>query len=268
MYLVDYHTHSSYFSLDAQSTMEELCESAIFRGISELCITEHCDVNGWDGQPCEFDDDSYYNMLDRMRGMYGERLTVLSGLELGQPTQNEELADRYSKNPRLDFIIGSLHNLDGIEDFYFLKYPDEDYCRSLIERYFIEQREMVELADFDVLGHIGYPLRYMQSREGINIDFSEFTDEIVSLFRSLAQAGKGIELNTSGLRQPFGKTLPTPDLVKLYRECGGEIITLGSDAHIARDIGAGITEGKEILSAAGFNYLTVYRSRQPQFIKI
>jgi histidinol-phosphatase (PHP family) len=154
MYLVDYHTHSSYFSPDGRSTMEELCEAAIARGISELCVTEHCDVNGWDGKPCELDDDSYYDMLDRMRGIYGERLIILSGLELGQPTQNMDLARRYASNPRLDFIIGSLHNLEGFEDFYFLEYPDEESCRPLISRYFSEQYEMVEKADFDVLGHI------------------------------------------------------------------------------------------------------------------
>jgi histidinol-phosphatase (PHP family) len=268
MYLVDYHTHSSYFSPDGRSTMEELCEAAIARGISELCVTEHCDVNGWDGKPCELDDDSYYDMLDRMRGIYGERLIILSGLELGQPTQNMDLARRYASNPRLDFIIGSLHNLEGFEDFYFLEYPDEESCRPLISRYFSEQYEMVEKADFDVLGHIGYPLRYIQGRAGISFDVSEFTEEIIELFRVLVREGKGIELNTSGLRQPYGKTMPTPDLVKLYRECGGEIITLGSDSHIARDIGAGIKEGMEILEAAGFTHFTVYRRREPQFVRI
>jgi histidinol-phosphatase (PHP family) len=248
--------------------MEEICEAAISRGLSEICFTEHCDLVGWDGTPCEFDDKSYYEMLDRMREIYGDSLTILSGIELGQPTQNMDFARRYSSSSQLDFIIGALHNLEDTEDFYALEYPDVDFCRPLISRYFSEQCEMAEKADFDVLAHLGYPLRYIQGRAGLDFDFSGYTEEIVELFRTLVRKGKGIELNTSGLRRPYGKTMPTPDLVKLYRECGGEIITIGSDSHNASDIGAGVTEGIEILKAAGFTHFTVYRHREPQFIKI
>jgi histidinol-phosphatase (PHP family) len=268
MYPVDYHTHSSYFSPDAASTMEELCEAAISKGVKELAITEHCDVNGWNGVPCDFDEELYFIALDRVREKYEDHLTLVYGLELGQPSQNSELAKRYSSNPKLDFIIGSLHNLNETEDFYFLEYPDIDACRALIERYFIELREMIEFGGFDVLGHISYPLRYIRGRAGLGFDFTEYHSEIADIFRLLIASGMGIELNTSGLRQPFGQTMPTPDIVKLYRECGGEIVTLGSDAHSAQDVGSGIPEGIAILQDAGFRYLTVYKDRKPSFVEI
>jgi histidinol-phosphatase (PHP family) len=268
MYLVDYHTHSSDFSPDAVSSMEELCEAAISRGVRELAITEHCDVNGWNGIPCDFDEEPYFAALDKLRLKYGGRLTVVCGLELGQPPQNSELATRYSSNPKFDFIIGSLHNLNGEEDFYFLKYPDAKTCQTLMERYFTELREMIVFGGFDVLGHISYPLRYIRGRDGLDFDFSGYTAELEDIFRLLAASGMGIELNTSGLRQPIGETMPVPDIVGLYRRCGGEIITLGSDAHAARDVGTGIAEGISVIRDAGFKYLTVYKNRKASFIKI
>lgn len=268
MYLVDYHTHSSYFSPDAASTMEEMCEAAIAKGVRELAFTEHCDVNGWNGIPCDFDEELYITALDRVKEEYGDRLTVVYGIELGQPTQNSGLAKRYLSSPGLDFIIGSLHNLRGMEDFYLLEYPDMDTCRALMERYFAELREMIGYGGFDVLGHISYPLRYIRGRAGLEFDFSEYTSELSDIFRLLAASGLGIELNTSGLRQPVGQTMPAPDIVRLYRECGGEIITLGSDAHTAGDVGAGISEGIAVLKDAGFKYFTVYKGRKASFVKI
>ena len=117
MYLVDYHTHSSYFSPDGRSTMEELCEAAIARGISELCVTEHCDVNGWDGKPCELDDDSYYDMLDRMRYLRREAHHSVGSGTRSADTEYGPGTPICIKS-EVDFIIGSLHNLEGFEDFY------------------------------------------------------------------------------------------------------------------------------------------------------
>jgi len=268
MYLADYHTHTSCFSPDGRSTVDELCQSAVQTGLRELCITDHYDVNGWNGEPYDFSEDEYYETLSEARERYGGELLLLIGREIGQATQNRELAERISSDPRLDFVIGSLHNLAGYDDFYFLDYPDIERCRTLTELYLSELRELILLGGFDVLGHLGYPLRYIRGRAGLDFDYSGYLTEISGLYRLLISSGKGIEVNTSGLRQAFGQTMPSFDLIELYRQCGGEIITIGSDAHAAQDVGAGIAEGQEMLRAAGFEYFTVYRGRKPSFVKL
>jgi len=268
MYFADYHTHSSDFSPDGRSAIDEMCRSAVRSGLNELCITDHCEVNGWNGVPYDFMNDEYFEALSEVRERFKEEIHLLIGREVGQATQNRELAAEIAADPRLDFIIGSLHNLTGYEDFYFLDYPDIERCRYLTELYLGELRELILLGGFDVLGHLGYPLRYIRGRAGLDFDYTGYHAEISELYRLLVSEGKGIEVNTSGLRQPFGQTMPSTDLIKLYRQCGGEIVTIGSDAHDARDVGAGVAEGQELLRAAGFKYFTIYRGRKPSFIKL
>ncbi len=267
MFFADYHTHS-HLSPDGENTIAELCRSAIGAGLSELCITDHSDVNGWNGTPYDFPLEEFFVEFAEAKEEFGGRLKLISGSEVGQATQNKEAAQKLYRDPRYDFIIGSLHNLADELDFYLLPYPDMDTCHSYIRRYFAELLDFVNFTGFDVLGHLSYPLRYMRGRGSMDIDFSGYYDEIRTIFKALIENGNGIEINTSGLRQELGSTMPSPDLVKLYRECGGEIITVGSDAHQAHHIGAGIREGYDILRSSGFKYVTVYSKREPKFIKI
>ena len=143
-----------------------------------------------------------------------------------------------------------------------------DKIYDLLERYFTELNEMCRTNSFDVLGHLTYCLRYMKQRHGIEPDISRFDDIIADSFRTLAQNGKGIEINTSGLRQGFGETFPNLRYTKLFREMGGEIISVGSDAHTAEDIGKNVRDGIEIAKAAGFTRIAYFKKRQPQFIAI
>ena len=117
-------------------------------------------------------------------------------------------------------------------------------------------------------GKMTYTLRYIEGDHGIHVDMKHYEEIIRESFKLLIQNGKGIEINTSGLRQKYGKTFPDLYWVKIYRELGGEIISLGSDSHCAADIGKGIAEGAEIARDAGFDYLCFFKERKPNFIKI
>lgn len=97
------------------------------------------------------------------------------------------------------------------------------------------------------------------------MDYKERLEEILKI---IIRNGKGMEVNTSGLRQSAEECLPGLDIISFYKQLGGEIITVGSDAHIADDVGKGIREAIEIIKLAGFNFMTVYTSRQPSMIKI
>ena len=127
---------------------------------------------------------------------------------------------------------------------------------------------MAEWGKFDVLGHLTYPLRYICGDSGIFVDMERYAHIIDEIFRTLIKKGCGIEINTSGLRQKIGVTLPELRYVKRYYDLGGRIITVGSDAHRTEDLGKGTETGIEIARSAGFTEIACYKNRNPIFIKI
>ena len=285
MNYMDCHTHSS-FSPDGKNSLEEMCEKAVNLGISVLSVTDHCDCNFWYPADHYFKDTdgvtdlmmygsgNYSNKsIEKQKSLkekYRGKLSLLCGIELGQPLQNEEKAEEIAENSDLDFIIGSHHQNQGKDDFYYIDYNkmDRQEIYFLMEEYFCQVLDMCKWGKFDVLGHLTYPLRYICGDCGIEFDLSRYNDIIEEIFKTLIEKGKGIEINTSGLRQKIGKTLPGIEYVKMFREMGGEIITLGSDAHCTEDIGKGIPEGIEIAGQAGFKYVAYFQNRKPVFVKI
>lgn len=260
MPLMDLHTHSD-SSPDGEEPTTSLCEAAVERGLFALAITDHCEVNVFK-EEC-YDRSIKQSMFEivKAREVFRSRLKVLVGVELGQATQDLSCAELVAK-AGFDFIIGSLHNLRGRPDFAFLDYEEEN-VEPLLEEYFTQVLELARWGKFDVLGHLTYPLRYIMGEQGIEVCLDRYQEQIDEIFKALIQNGCGIEVNTSTLRQPLGRTMPELSQVRRYRELGGEIITVGSDAHCARHVGAGIREGIALLEAAGFTHMTYFEKRKP-----
>lgn len=263
--LVDMHTHSEH-SFDADDKVEELVLSAIDKGVKILSITDHCDIDGEDldiNTLCT----NQLGDIQRCIDCYGDKIKILKGLEIGQGVYRKEKTDYLLSNYSYDFILGSIHNLDGMEDFYFLDYSRYD-VNALLERYFNDLYELCEWGRFDSLAHLTYPLRYITGREGIEVDLTRFGSLIDGVFRSLIKNGKALEINSSGLFQELGDTMPSIGLVKRYRELGGELITVGSDSHSAGRIAQGIEQALDIAKSCGFKKVTVFEKHQPMFIDI
>ncbi len=284
---IDCHTHTN-LSPDGENTPAQMCERAIELGLSAYAITDHCECSTWfeekyyrdRGVPKSEDPfvvydykSRFYNAEDCMQKLkmqYGAKLNLVCGAELGQPTQGYEGANEVAENSNLDFIIGSLHQIRNHDDFAFLKYDDKANAdiRNLLTAYYEEMLEMANWGKFDVLGHLTYPLRYIEGEAGIPVDMKPYEELIREIFKQLISNGKGIEINTSGLYQQYGKTFPTFEYVKLYNNMGGEILSVGSDSHCIANLGRGVELGAEIAKTAGFRYLTYFKNRKPQFMKI
>ena len=272
MRLMDYHTHSS-CSPDGENTITELAFAAVRAGLTELAVTDHYDIGGDESWSGYYDVTKYRAQLQDAREQLNaahaaDKLTLVSGVELGQgahdPAKAQSLLDAYP----YDFVIGSLHNLRGMKDFYFLPYENEAACYGLIQRYLDELLEIARMGRFDVLGHLTYPLRYMAGKHRLQVDFRPYEDRLRSLFTLLAQSGKGVEVNTSGLRGTLKKAMPDLWCLKLYRACGGEIVTVGSDAHTAGEVGVHVKDSYRLLQEAGFAHVCAFRQRKPDMIKI
>ncbi len=257
--LFDHHTHSVR-SFDGNHPVFALAKQAVERGVSILAVTDHCDL----GLQCTADWEERLagsiREIAEARKDFGGRLTLLTGIELGQPLHDLARAERILSENRFDLVLCSLHNLRETEDFYFFQ-DDRSRYAPLLERYFSELLEMTRWGNFDVLSHITYPYRYLGYQDTSPI--SSFEEILRELFTLLAQNGKALEINTSGLyRSPDGRTMPELWELRLFRECGGELVTLGSDAHRAEHVGGGIDAGLALLRAAGFRYQATFANRQ------
>jgi histidinol-phosphatase (PHP family) len=248
--------------------MREMAAAAQSAGLSVLCITDHCDMLDAGGSRQFFYDwDPVLGQREEMLRLYGGKLELPMGLELSMSHVDPDAARRILAQPGLDFVIGSILNHSeaaGGTDFYYGAYTDLEICHRTLDDYFSSMALLAPLDTYDVLGHIIYPLRYMNARDGQTVTLDRYADRIRAILRSAAEHGHGIELNTW-----TGKTVePWLPVLKLYKECGGEIVTTGSDAHIPEGVGRGIAQVYDLLLHTGFRYITVFRDRRPQFIKL
>lgn len=273
MQLFDFHIHST-CSDDAKDSMTDMALACAKAGIEVVCFTDHFDLDDYrTGEPISDPLAVWPTVLQQYaeakaacEGIIDLRL----GMELGEANHNPALAARCAAQPELDFVLGSTHNLRSTTDFYYLQYQSLDHCYALLDTYMAELLELAALDCFDCMSHIGYTRRYMLAA-GYDavITLDRYGDQLDQIYRTLIQNGRGIEINCSGFRHPgIATSIPDLPLLKRYRELGGEIITIGTDAHRLSDVGLFLREGYELLAEAGFRYVCLYRNRTPEFIKL
>jgi histidinol-phosphatase (PHP family) len=267
------HTH---FSPDGKNpegiwtTPEVMIEAAVKNGLDGICFTEHCECNNSVSIRPQYprwpllDADGYFDTVSALKNKYPLKICV--GVEIGQGTQGPECAKRYIDAKPWDFILASNHNLRGEYDFSYMGYDGKD-LDDLCKRYFEELYEVVEWGQFDVLAHLFYFIRYFY-RAGYEYDIRRCNSLMADVFRLLIKKDKGIEVNTSSLNGPYKNTIPGLDQLKLYRELGGEIVTIGSDAHYPDNVGLGGDITREMMREAGFKYVAFYENRKPSFMPI
>lgn len=269
VYFCDYHIHSG-FSFDGHQSIGDICETAIQRGIREIAVTDHYDIDGviqayYPPYYAEKAKKEIYETKEKYKG----KLIITHGIELGQPHLYKKEAEDFVKKYNFEFIIGSLHNLKGVPDFSFMRYDTmpEELCENLWLRSLDELYDMLSFEYIHTVGHITYPIRYM-NRYGKDIDLKKYYDHIIKIYKKIIEKGICLEVNTSGLRQEMNSTLPNKELLCLYKECGGELLTCGSDAHRSEHIGSGISAAYELIKETGFGYIAVYHGGKIEMIKI
>ena len=264
MYLADYHTHSR-ISPDAGRSMTAMAEAAIAAGLDELCFTDHVEPVEWGltTPRASYPWEALAKEFAEAKAAMGDRITLRLGIELGDAPWTFENTERLlTQAPPLDFIIGSIHMLpakyDG-RDLYFFDPKDEAEARVGIADYLEEVRQLAAWGKFSVLGHLTLPLRYLNENRGFQLTFDGFEAEVEEIFRTLIRQGRGIELNTNRGNTP----LPDGKWLRMYRQLGGEIITLGSDAHSRRYVGCAIRESQRLLRECGFARFCTFDRMEP-----
>lgn len=280
--LCDCHLHTE-FSGDSETPVRAQLEKAISLGMKTICITDHHDYSapgspptGEDGTSFMLDFDTYIPALRAVREEYRDRIELLIGVELGLELRNrdylKDLVGRYGDS--FDFIIGSSHCVDHL-DPYFPKYftlsplgdgPGAE--RERYERYFDVTRRRIETLDcFDSFGHLDYIVRYGPNRNRF-YSFDSYRETIEPVLAALIRHDRALEVNTGGFKYGLGHPNPHEDIIRRYREMGGRLITVGSDAHVPEYVGYEFGRTREILCSCGFREYTVYRGRKPEFVPL
>jgi len=268
MYLSDYHFHTR-CSTDSQATLAQQAKAAMAAGVQELCVTDHWNLLDQQGNrlTAVYDWGPSLEQWKKLRGRWPGKLELRLGVEVGNGVLDPAAVDASLTIPELDFVIGSLHSQSAAAGGRGIFTVSRECAKkedgvAIIDDYMDMLEELVGTGGWDVLGHVIYPLRYIPAE--YELDLRPWWDRLAEVFRAVIAQGKGVELNTSA-----GATVGQwRDVLALYRDLGGEVLTLGSDAHRPQHMAAAFPRALELIRELGFRYLCVYRRRTPLFCKI
>ena len=284
----DYHIHTE-FSDDSREPMENQIERAIELGLEEICFTDHVDYGikkdweegnivwrGGDGMSYDASKmdplanvnyQEYFGKLLRMKETYKGRIRIRQGLEFGIQSgtipQYERLWGRYGE--QLDFALLSIHQVDN-KEFWTQEFQSGKTQKEYNLAYYQEiLKVMQQFKHYSVLAHLDLIIRY--DKNGV-LPFRGVRDIIAEILGTAIEDGKGIEINTSSWHYGLSDTQPSRDILRLYRDLGGRIVTIGSDAHTTRYLGDHIRDAQEILREIGFTEICTFEHMIPVFHKI
>lgn len=267
----DYHLHSS-FSGDSDTPMEAMIQQGIALGLTQMCFTEHNDFDYpvTDSDPAgkfELNPDSYLYDFIKYKEKYADKINLCFGVELGLQQHLSRKNAAFAKAHEYDFIIASSHICNG-KDPYYPSFYEGRKQEEAYREYFESILDNLKLfSNFDVYGHIDYVVRYGPTKdEGYSYEL--YWDILDKILTKLLDMEKGIEINTSALSKGMKEPNPCIGILQKYHDLGGEIITVGSDAHSPAQIAYAFDHAADILKDCGFRYYTTFEKRSPSFHKL
>ncbi len=269
--LIDSHIHTS-FSGDSDAPMEETILTAIAKGLTDICFTEHLDLDYPGGEDCPpdtflLDIDAYHHQFVLLQEKYADQIHLRFGLELGlQP----HLAARHAALLRewpFDFVIGSAHVVHGRDPYYPSYYRGRQETDAYREYFTCVLENITAFESYDSFGHLDYVVRYGPTKDQ-HYTFAQYQDILDEILKRLALTGKALECNTGAIRCGLKELNPSLLILKRFRQLGGEFVTIGSDAHTPDRLADGFERACGVLKQAGFSYYTVYENRHPRFLKL
>ena len=261
--MFDFHMHSR-VSFDGHDTGEALARTALERSLKEICFTDHLDYDPLGKMGVlAFDTDAYNAEYDHLE-IPG--LKIRRGMEFGMDRHNVELFRQDLQRRPFDFVLGSIHFVDDL-DVYFDEFWSGKTVWEAEHRCLEETLACIQMhEDFDVLAHLTYIGKTHAHPAPRTVPFEEHREIIDEILRQLVLRGKGLELNTSGVDR-CGGYLPTADYFRRFKELGGEIVTVGSDAHRCDRVGQYTFEACGILKDI-FGYVCTFENRKPVYHKL
>ncbi|MBN2158211.1 MAG: histidinol-phosphatase HisJ family protein [Spirochaetes bacterium] len=256
--MVDYHTHT-YLCGHASGTVEEYIESALKKGIREIGFSDHApmpdDIRA-DITMSASEVEPYIGEIKHNRDIYSGRIAVKLGFEVDFPLMGS-FDERYFTDPRIDYLIGSCHFIDG----WAFDHPDhvggysDRNIDDIYTRYYAILEALASSGLFNMVGHFDIVKKfgYRSTRN--------FLPAVEKIARIMAAHDLAAEINTAGLLHKAREIYPSEDIIRIFFNCNVPI-TLGSDAHRPEQTGYMFQDAIEILSRAGYRKLSGFSGRK------
>lgn len=268
--LADMHTHSK-FSHDSECEPEDMYDAHMKKHTELYAVTDHFDTESNLKSDILSKIKASCNAVDELNLKHGNE-NILKGVEISEGFWYPEEYEKVMALSDYDVVIGSVH---------IVKYKDITKAYSLVDlsklcaedilgfmdMYFDDMLKMIESLDFDILAHLTCPLRYIEGKYKIQVDLTRYGEKIDEILRRIIKKGIALEVNTSSFDM-LNNFMPPKKIIKRYRELGGYLITLGSDAHEAKNASAHFKEALEALRETGLENIYYYRKRKPYPIGI
>ncbi|WP_214710003.1 MULTISPECIES: histidinol-phosphatase HisJ [unclassified Exiguobacterium] len=253
----DGHLHTPFCPHGSSDSLEAYVKRALNQGIKTLTFTEHAPLPDRFQDPTPEQDSAmaldllprYIEALQTLKRSYPE-LDLRIGLEIdylpGYESETLALLEPYADV--LDEAILSQHFLLVDDELLPIDFSAETFdvlvkrvgsFEAVMKQYYKALAAGLafpwERLKVDRIGHIDLPIKYQHN---YTWDRSNVQDEQTRLLQTIATRGFGLDLNTAGLRKP---ECGQPYAIDVASEAAalGIPFVLGSDAHIAFDVGAG-----------------------------
>lgn len=270
--LHDQHLHSS-FSNDSEEDLRNYYIEAKKIGAQYVITTEHYDfATTVDGTTWSVD---YDNLIKYQKELQKEfpTITPLLGLELGYRKEYLKEMNEISNKYDFDLIQLSIH--DGQRGDYYFKSTFIDDIEGTMNLYFDTMVEaMKTFKNFDVLSHIDFGFKtivQINNKYKLNM----FEDRIREVLTLLVKLGKPLEINgkvMEVLNEEYLKSDSTYRyddhlryLLSIYKECGGEKLTLSSDGHKASKYRLDFDRHMATIKEMGFTKLSYFIKKKEYF---
>lgn len=263
--IYDSHMHTT--NSDGKSTLEQMCQSAVEKGVSGITITDHADMNFYESR------DTYNRIKEANRQnrqaqeAWADKLEVMCGVELGEYLYERSSAEKILGLMDYDSVLCSIHLVPAArweKPYNRIDFTNDGTDEELLDYmrlYFDLLSDTVDAFDFNILAHIACPVRYMTTRHNRPTDVMRFEPKIREILQKIIDRGIALEWNSGGLRQ-------NEEIFALYYSMGGRLVTLGSDAHRCEDIARGFDHFRDTLKSCGFTHYHYFKNGQPRAVEL
>ncbi len=267
----DFHIHESYSSDAPLATPEKYCRVAERRGIDEICFTTHLILAGPDVQHGISPEKIPSYLRDIEAAQENTEVTLRAGLEVDWFPEVERKVEKVLDEYPLDYALGSLHYVRGIDIGSRRQSPSFFLGKELADAlgiYFEEWGKAAESGLFDVLSHPDYFRKYLSLTHEMPVSLQEYGSSFLDAFDILRSHGVGIGVNTSGYRHGIGDLYPIKGFMRAAREAGIDIAVVGSDCHTVGDLGRNTLGAARRLQKEGYDHICVFEGRKSRRVSL
>ncbi len=268
MKLYDMHTHTEH-SHDSQCPMPDMAYSQLAAGASGFAVTEHCDCLKYEKNNLAKALTASHQETRMLHTQFHSSIEILSGMEIGEGFLRPDIQNQALSLCEYDVVIGSVHYVHDPDGFsgYCADTDFTPFSTSQLDRFLNSYLDnilcMLESTPCDIMAHLTYPLRYINGKYGKKADFRIYSNKVRSILQYIIAHDIALEVNTSGLGTTYNACFPDAGVLALYRDLGGRLVTLGSDAHIASRAAFGFLQAIDLLKSTGFSQYYYYKKRNP-----